>query len=87
MIEVVHAGIISDAPTMSEVGLKILNFMLSVFGIISVIGLVISGFFYLTADGNERKIAKAKKAFSYTVIGIFVTLSALIIVRVLASFA
>jgi len=76
-----NAGVISSAPTFAQIGLKILNFLLSVFAMVAIIGMLISGMLYFFARGDERAMQKAKRSFSYGVIGIGVALSGLIILK------
>lgn len=85
-IKIAQAGVITDAPKLSGVGLKIFSFLLSVFGIIAIIGLAVSGVLYLTASGNENQIEKAKRAALYSVLGIIVALAAMVIVKTISSF-
>lgn len=80
-----HAGIISDAPRVSSLLLNILNFLLSIGGVLAIIMLTLSGGMYMFAAGDRRMIAKAKKATKYSVVGIIVTLSGMIIVKFLGS--
>ncbi len=82
----VFAGVISDAMPLSHVLANILQFVLSIAGVVAIIGTVIAGFLYLTAAGDEEKISLAKKAFYGSVIGGFVVLSALIMVTQLTQF-
>jgi hypothetical protein len=42
----------------------------------AVISAIWSGFLFLTAQGNEEKVGKAKKMFQYTVIAIIIGLLA-----------
>lgn len=72
---------VSNALTIKEIAVNVLNFLLSIFGILATIALVIGGVMYLTAYGDEKKIDDGKKIFRYAIIGIVVSLSALIIVR------
>lgn len=83
VVKTASAGIITDAPKISTVLLNALNFLLQIFGFFAIIGIIISGFLYLTAAGNERQIQKAKKAFSYSAIGIIVALGGMIIIKTL----
>ncbi len=55
------AGVIEDAPRLSTVGLNILKFLLSIFGIIAIIAIVVAGVFYLTSGGSERQIEQVQK--------------------------
>lgn len=45
------------------------NIILPIGGILAVLAFVYSGFLYVTAAGNETKLAKAHKALLYTAIG------------------
>lgn len=82
--KIAQAGVISDATKLSTVGLNILDLLLSVFGIIGIIGLVGSGIMYLTSSGNENQITRAKKWSLYSIVGIIIALSAIVLVRQLA---
>ncbi len=71
---------INDAPGVAQILRKILNFLLSVAGIVGIIGLVVAGFLYLTAYGDEERIRQAKLMLTWSVIGITVVLGALLLV-------
>lgn len=75
------AGVIDDAPGIPQLLLNILNFLLQVFGIIAIIALLISGIFYLTAYGSEDRLKLAKRGMTYSIIGIVVVLSGMIIIK------
>jgi hypothetical protein len=85
-ISTARAGIITDAPSVSQVGMKILFFLLSVTGIIAIISLVLAGALYFFAAGDEKKIETAKKAVSYSVLGIILAMSGMILVKVIGQF-
>ncbi len=85
LINTARAGIITDAPTVAEVLLNTLIFLLQVFGTLAIIGLVLSGIIYLTAGGNEKQIQRAKKAFDYSVVGIIVALGGWVIIKTIIS--
>ena len=80
-IEIANAGVISDAPRVSALGLNVLNFLLSVFGVLAIIMLTVAGVKYFFSAGSETRLESAKKATAYVIIGIAVALGALIIVR------
>jgi len=86
IIDTAHAGVISDAPSLTNVGINVLQFMLSTVAIIAIIMLVISGTMYFFAYGDMRIIHRAKKSATYAIVGIIISLSALVIVRLLGSF-
>lgn len=81
IVNVAQAGVISDAPSFSNIGIKILNFGLSVVGVIAIIMILISGALYFFAFGDERKMQTAKRSFRNWVIGLFVAMSGMIIVK------
>lgn len=83
-IYAVHAaGVIEDAVPLSKVLTNTLNFLLSVAGVLGIIGLVVAGLLYLTAAGDEHRIELAKRATYFSVIGLVIVLGALVIVTTL----
>ncbi|MFA6184213.1 MAG: hypothetical protein WC682_03890 [Parcubacteria group bacterium] len=59
---------------------NIMNWLLVILGVIGVIGFVIAGIFYLTAAGNDDQISTAKKAMTWSVVGVIVGLVGLVII-------
>ena len=86
IIEVAQAQVIANAPTFTEIGGNILNFMLRVLGFVAIIGLVITAMLYFTAGGNEDRIRLAKKSFLYSIVGLLVTMGAMVIFSQIRSF-
>lgn len=80
------AGVITDAKPMTALLGSVLNFLLSVAGVIGIIGLVISGVWYMTAGGDEDRIRLAKRMALASVIGIVVVVGALVMVTQIVSF-
>ena len=80
------AGSITDAPRIAHILFNVLQFLLSIAGIVAIIGLVAAGFFYLTAGGNEQRIKIAKRAALMSVIGVIIVLGTLIIVSQVVEF-
>lgn len=72
--------------TLTEIAMKVLDFLLSVIGIIAIIMLLIGSVMYLTAAGDEKRAGTAKDIVKYAIIGIIVAFSALVIITQLASF-
>jgi hypothetical protein len=72
-------------PDFYTIGVRVLDLLLSIFGIIAIISLVSGGGMYLTAYGDEKRIDTAKKIITYSIIGIVVALSALVIINQVAS--
>lgn len=80
----IDAAIVA-APTLSSLALKVLNFLLSIIGVLAIIMLVIGGLIYLTAAGDENKAETGKKIVTYAVVGVGVALAALVITTQVAS--
>lgn len=85
-IEIANAGVITNAPSVSHIGMNVLNFLLSVMTVIAIIMLAVSGIMYFLAFGDERKLRTAKKSAKYAALGVVVVLSALILVQTLGKF-
>lgn len=56
--------------------INILNLALGLLALIAVVMIIIGGFTWLTAGGNEEKVDKAKKIISAAVIGLIIVLLA-----------
>ncbi len=61
-----------------EIISNVMYWILALVGIIGVIGFAIAGIMYLTAAGNEERIATAKNAMLYSIIGVIVALAGLV---------
>jgi glucose uptake protein GlcU len=64
---------------------NVLNFLLSIVGIVAIIMIVVGAIMYLTAAGDEDRLDTGKSIVKYAMIGIFVALASLVIVRQLAN--
>lgn len=71
-------------PTLTQIAMNFLNFLLSIVGILALIMLIIGGIMYLTSAGDEDRIKSAKKIVTYSIIGIAVSLASLVIVKQIA---
>lgn len=80
------AGVITDAKPMTALLGNVLNFLLSVAGVVGIIGLVISGVWYMTAGGDEDRVRLAKRMAVASVIGIIVVVGALVMVTQIVNF-
>lgn len=83
---IAHAGTISDAPSIASVLQNVVNFLLSIIGVLAIIALVISGLLYLTAQGNPKQAEVAKKILFYAIIGAVVAFGVSVIISQLGSF-
>ena len=50
---------------------------------VAAVFIIYAGFLFVTAGGNETKIASAKKTFFWTIIGVIILLGAGIIIQVI----
>jgi len=60
---------------------RVLMWLLGIFGFLAVISFIIAGALYLTAQGDQNHIERAKKAFLFGIIGTVVGLIGLIVIR------
>lgn len=65
---------------LKETIINILNWLLGIMTLVAVVMIIIGGFTWLTAGGNEEKVDKAKKIISAAVIGLIIVLLAWAIV-------
>jgi len=65
--------------------IRIIQWVLGFLGLVAVIMILIGGFQWMTAGGNEEKVASAKKIISAAVIGLIVVLLAWAIVTFVVS--
>jgi len=57
----------------------IVRYVLGFLGVIAVIVIIIGGFMWMTAAGNEEKVAKAKKVLVQGIIGLAIVMLAFVI--------
>lgn len=69
------------AGSVTGILVSILLWILRVFGVVGIIGFVISGILYLTAAGDEDRMQAAKRAMYYSIIGVVVGLLGLVILQ------
>ena len=60
---------------------NILSWILAVFFLVGLIGFIISGLMYLTSSGDDTRMGQAKKAMTYSIIGVIVGLSGFVIMQ------
>ena len=65
---------------LEETVISIVQWALGFLGLVAVIMILIGGFQWMTAGGNEEKVASAKKIISAAVIGLIIVLLAWAIV-------
>ena len=77
---------VANAQTLSQIARNVLDFLLSIVGVLAIIMLVVGGIMYLTAAGDEDRIDTGKSIVKWSIIGIAVALAALVIVTQIAEF-
>ncbi|MBM4177517.1 hypothetical protein FJ208_01820 [Candidatus Gribaldobacteria bacterium] len=65
---------------LKETVIKIVQWALGLLALVAVIMIIVGGFQWMTAGGNEEKVDKAKKLISAAVIGLIIVLLAWAIV-------
>ena len=75
------SGEVTKAKDIQTIAKSVLNFLLSIIGIIAIISLVISGGMYMTAYGNEKQLTTAKDIAKWAIVGILVALSSLTLLQ------
>jgi hypothetical protein len=63
---------------------RVMNWMLGILGVLAVVFFVVSGIFYITANGDQEQIDKAKNIMLYAIVGLVIALVGLIIVNAAA---
>jgi len=75
---------IASTPSLVEIVRRALSFLLSIVGILAIISLVIGGIMYVFAAGSVDIAKRATKTITYSLLGILVSGTALIIVKKIA---
>ncbi|KKP65888.1 MAG: hypothetical protein UR61_C0009G0005 [candidate division WS6 bacterium GW2011_GWE1_34_7] len=50
--------------------LKIINWLIGASALVAVVMIVVSGFKYITANGDENRISQATKTLTYSIVGL-----------------
>jgi hypothetical protein len=75
-----------SGPSLSQIALNVLSFLLGIAGVLTLIMLVIGAIMYLTSAGDEERVESGKKIFKSALIGIVIVMASMIIVRQIALF-
>ncbi len=70
----------TDPHPITTVAITVMNWILGIFGVLAVIAFVIAGIIYLTSAGDEDRAQQAKRAMTYSIIGVIVALMGLVII-------
>ncbi len=83
-----NAGLNSGLPQDTNISvliIRIINILLAVAGLVAVVFLIVGGFRYITAGGNEESAEAAKTTITNAIIGIVVIILSFVIVRVISN--
>lgn len=69
------------AGDLTAIIIGIMNWLLTIVGIIGIIGFVISGILYFISAGDDNKMGTAKNAMTYSIIGVVVALMGYVIIQ------
>lgn len=75
---------VSGARSAIEVAQAVLDFLLSIVGLLAMVMLVIGGLMFFAAAGDEKRAETAKGIVKYSIMGVAVAVVSLIIVRTIA---
>ena len=73
-------GLPTNSGLVKGILVNVLNWLLSIIGIIAIIGFIISGFQYFMTGVDEKSVEKAKKTATASVIGIIIALSGYVVI-------
>ncbi len=76
---------VTGAKSAMEVAQGILDFLLSITGLLAMLMLVIGGLMFFAAAGDEKRAETAKSIVKYAVMGVALAITSLIIVRTVAT--
>lgn len=74
-------GEVEKALSLTQIAMNVLDFILSIIGVLAVIMLIIGGLVYLTSAGDTKRIETGRNIVKYALIGITVALASLILIR------
>ena len=63
----------------------LINIILAIAGLVAVFFVIIGGFRYVAAQGNEEQVELAKKTIQHAIIGIIVIILSFVIIRIIAN--
>lgn len=76
------ANSLAGTKSLAELILRVLKYLLILSGMIAVVAMVIGGFWYITAGGNEEQAEKGQKAITNAIIGLVVVILAYAIINI-----
>lgn len=71
--------------TASGLVLSVISIALWIVGLLAVLFVIVGGFRYITAHGNEEQAEAAKKTIIHAITGILIVILSFVIIRILAN--
>ncbi len=71
--------------TATELVSKVINLALYFSGIVAVVFIIIGGFYYMTARGNEEQATSGRRTLTYAIIGLVIIIFSFVIVNVITN--
>jgi hypothetical protein len=78
-------GGLSSSQSLSELIGNAIKIFLTFSGAVAVVFVIIGGFYYLTAQGNEEQAEKGKKTLINAIIGVIIIIMAYVIINVITN--
>ena len=78
-------GGLAGETTLVGLALKVVQYLLTLVGIIAIGAIVIGGYWYITSGGNDEQAEKGKKTLLQAIIGLIVVLLAYTIVTIIVN--
>jgi len=75
------SGLIEDATPIPVIVARVMNFLITIVGMLSLVGFVVGGILFITSGGDANRAQTAKRAVLYSVIAISISGAALIILN------
>lgn len=67
--------------SLQDIIVDVINWLIGAAALVCVVMLVIAGYSYMTAGGDEQKVTKATKTLTNAIIGLVISLLALVLVN------
>jgi hypothetical protein len=75
-VDVIDSDIVLESADPRQIAARVINIFLGLLGVIAVGLIIYGGFIWMTSEGNEEKVSKAKNILKSAVIGLAIILSA-----------
>ena len=78
----IFGGIIG-APTIGDIAMNVIKFILGITGVATILAIIIGGLRYITSGGNQDQMEGAKKTLTYAIIGFVIIILAYMILTLI----